>query len=1691
MIMSERQWDPSSSTLNFKSLLESIQNASQNTSHLLNLLERKILSSKRINVSMSQNIIEIIINYLLNVNIKKEQEESAAAVLLALEAHSPKVVITNFWDRMKECSLPQPNLLRTMGKLVLYQGMVPYLGATWTYILPILRKAQTEAERLGLCNVISGLAINALKHISLGNDGEEAMDITKEVLSFKACLTLRVLFNRWPLKTKGKVAEQTLSIMGDLFFLILPPKLKCQVCWLIRRLLTLSKEGVSPFYIIQCLSQLLEAVAASRSGGVNLASKLDDLMVLLSSQVTYRKMNTDSFSLRNHNMALKSFHIMTRLYHHEMAKLFLKSMDCKDVTEVMVALQIFRDVFQEVPQTMELKEKVMQTTINLIKEDSKAVRLPLLQFMEKLGICNYFTLPQGDILLTHLIKLSEIGYTSDEETRELSISILHLVSLPRLISVLCQPLSLMAFVPICKTATDIALKAQALAHPPYLSSYHLNPTEYPSPQVLFVKLLISSLTPYKTKEFGITSLCLLHALHPFNSLHPVINFRLGQVWAREIPDMIHILEKHSAEDFIQKDWEKRLLLFSNYTLLAISDDDWLKDLIKVILEKIQSFKWPQQEKEKSFLYRLIGYTLRVSTDHSFVSLMLTDVLNSTKEEELERMGIGNAISIMATLHLKAVLNVLQDYSSMLTDENTSPILKLNKDLQQMEWVKICNTVYIAYSRIFQEIKSDIGVQADFILSLIIDHYKNCIIVKDTDLKLNYLNAVVKLTSNLASVGHPEFCFSYKIKMVYFMMELVKQEPPTSISSPIRQKAMMIITNFSKLKPALQSEERKELLRVCFKNIISLPPLEVMQTDMPPKESQVIANLFKDTLQALRKMLEGLVTEMPTWVQNYLEFLDTWLNSQKDHERERALWCGVRILSFTAKKHNFYIDIEFFQLGQLVKFLAILCQDHVDNISFLASQAVYSLYCIMLLKKKLDQKKKGIWEELPKKEGVYSACVFHNDTAEIAKAFAEYFTPKQLTNLVLTAMEGLIDGRAKVSLASGQLMSSIMEERGKDLLKIDQIVDGIYDRLKSQLEPATRAETLQAMCALVGNKTHSVMTLLLKRPLPWEEAPFLLPSLIMLPPHGSGVRSGQIATRLYNVCITGSCRINMELWRVFGSRRKTTVNVLQLLISILEERHPKQGYKEMSFRPVAVACALCEMLSGTMCKLAVLELYPRLLLAILNHIYWVIEQNVPQNMVVYRKEGIPGTKSKVFDPISCALEAVKTMLRAADYYGVVSYADEYHGWDLLSSPKYYYMGVIELTRVLIFQLTAPPISQSLFYFPATFQDLLWHRSVAQTLGENFLSHLVKWVHEPNPIMKEIGLRGISNLALHPGQEGTLASLLPVIQSFLKEEELVAVQAVKGLRNIICYTQGIVIQRAFCSISNQLRPLINDERDQVRISATSALSHMLHQIYKFRPGTKTRKELYSFLVPLLISIQDNNLEVNKVCGRALTEWAIGIGWTSLKHTFQNTVITDHVKILEETCKCLVGTNQNYLVGKLLFQSFGFLKSPRPFIRAAAITFIGQTVMKLNVNEIHEDDVQLLLNALQDLKNDPVDSIQGLVSITIKKMETAYVKSSISSGLQLRHNFSVPGFGTKKRLFKSIKSRDESKKSVSNWSKLCHWQLLSICRSSEDSTRQGDSPRTLQKFPRRILPQKYLMNTKDLDKSLYQVQKELKIS
>nr|XP_060514711.1 maestro heat-like repeat family member 5 isoform X4 [Panthera onca] len=1509
---------------NIKDFMEALQVAGQlsadNVLQTLKLLKVKILNNKMA-TPRCQKVTDIIVDYMKTMKPEGELEELCTEVLLALGFQSPGIVIFKLWDRWHLNNLPPNGLLVAVGRLIFCQGADPYIGVTWEYILHLLRMAQKEDDMLAVCHVLKGLVISARKHLDLGTKNDEMMDITQEALSIKAYLTLRVLFNRWSLRSNNKVTEETLVIIGHLFFLISPSKLKNQVNRLTRWLMTLMSAKVAPFYISQCIFQLIDALALSGCGGINLESQLGNIIGMLFKQLSETVEDSNHHSVQNHSLALKAFYILTKLYNDRVVTLIRENVESKDPAKIVSTIQIFTDVLQKVPQTEQLKNEVMHSVIIMIQEDLKPVRRALLNFIEMLIQHDYLALPQGSIIINYVIKLSMSDCSNEEDIQLTCSKILQMVTLPKLITLVCQPSNTLAFVPLSKMATKMALRARSLGQVPYLSSFHLRPTQFISPQKLLTHLV-------------------------------------------------------------------------------------------------------------AFLYKFLGFTLRTSRNIKMVQMMLSAILQTVHEELHEREGIAVALSIVSMKHLKVTLDQLQAYSAILTEKNSSSILKLMKEHQQREWGLVCNIIYLSYSKIISESKGAIFMHLDDILAMVLQHYRNCIVEKDKNLKLEYLDALTKLINILSSQPMAfQFKFPQKIEIVTFMMELIREEPLNSISSSIRQRAMNFITNFRKLHPLTEVEERTELLQTCFQSVLCLPSTEDLQKEASSsQEAQATEDLLMETLQSLLRLMETLIVEMPSQIQYCLEHLNIWLNSQNDNERERAMWCAARILGFTAKWNNFGVEIKFSRLGCLVRLLAMRCQDPVDNICFLSSQAVYNLYRILLLQKQMQRKKQGLWEEEGKSE-VYSAHVFYNNTFEIAKAFAEYFTEMQLTHLVLTAMEGLTDSKATVSLAAAQLMSAVMKERGRDMIKIEEIVEGIVGRLNLQLEPNTKEETMRAMCLLAGNNTHRVVPMLLNKTLPWD-------------------------------------RTNLALWKAFGTRRETTISVLQLLIGILEKLHSREESREMAFQPVAVTCALCEMLSGSLCQEAVQELYPRLLLAILHHLYWVIEQNVPQKMVVYNREEGPGRKSKPFDPTSCALEVVKLVFVAAAYEGVVVYANQHHCWDLLSSPKCYYIGIMDLTSGIvkncepailhrILNLIRNILYSSNYHrriLARTFYaQLLWHRSVAQTVGQDFLGNLIKWTNEPNIIMKEVGLRGISNLALHPGQSESLKSQVPFLRDFLKNEARVTMQAVKSLRNIICFGKQQNTKVVFCSISKQLRPLINDERDLVKISATSALGHMLHRVHKFKPGAITRREIYSFLVPLLLSIQDNNTEVVKACGGALTEWTKVIGWSSLTQTFQHTTLSDHIQVLEETCKYLVGTKKIQLVGEFLSQSFDFLTSPQSFLREAAINFIGLTIKRLTMKRIHEDDVELLQNAIGSLRNDPVESIQSLVTTTLKNLDEYLNPESISASRmsQLSNNiFKVTGMKTserKKRLFKTVKQErddyDNQKKNIWNWlrgplNSLCNW-------------------------------------------------------
>lgn len=61
----------------------------------------------------------------------------------------------------------------------------------------------------------------------------------------------------------------------------------------------------------------------------------------------------------------------------------------------------------------------------------------------------------------------------------------------------------------------------------------------------------------------------------------------------------------------------------------------------------------------------------------------------------------------------------------------------------------------------------------------------------------------------------------------------------------------------------------------------------------------------------------------------------------------------------------------------------------------------------------------------------------------------------------------------------------------------------------------------------------------------------------------------MVTKAHDIAVSGPCRTSLALWKLFGTRRETTISVLQLLIGILETLHSTE-MTEMASQPVAVS-----------------------------------------------------------------------------------------------------------------------------------------------------------------------------------------------------------------------------------------------------------------------------------------------------------------------------------------------------------------------------------------------------------------------------------------------------------------------------------------------------------------------------------------
>ncbi|CAM4620697.1 unnamed protein product, partial [Lepidochelys kempii] len=121
-------------------------------------------------------------------------------------------------------------------------------------------------------------------------------------------------------------------------------------------------------------------------------------------------------------------------------------------------------------------------------------------------------------------------------------------------------------------------------------------------------------------------------------------------------------------------------------------------------------------------------------------------------------------------------------------------------------------------------------------------------------KLEFLDRIINI-SRAALTRHPEqnlAAFLCKALLVEKIKELIDLESVDSLTSGVRQQAMLTIMELSKVKPLLRGTELSSLLTVCFSSVFSLPPAETNQG--------MEAALYNNTLNTMDELLKTLVCE---------------------------------------------------------------------------------------------------------------------------------------------------------------------------------------------------------------------------------------------------------------------------------------------------------------------------------------------------------------------------------------------------------------------------------------------------------------------------------------------------------------------------------------------------------------------------------------------------------------------------------------------------------------------------------------------------------------------------------------------------------------------------------------------------------------------------------------------------------------
>ncbi|XP_043116564.1 maestro heat-like repeat-containing protein family member 1 [Puntigrus tetrazona] len=1498
-----------------------------------------------------------------------EWQQAASNILVAVGNKYINDIMEEILSKFQPGVLPHFFVVQTLANLSdsnVY-GMVPFLNAIMGTMLPMLGMTKQDNMKWVFSSALCRFSESILEYLA-NLDKAPDPTVRKDTFSSEIYSAYDILFNSWIQSRESKLRLTVAEALGSMSHLMAHDKLEEQLPKLLPTILGLYKKNSEHYIISKSLCQVLEA--SVNMGSRVLETQIDGLLVALHQQICSPMDFSNPPTVKNHNEVLRCFTILANTFPDRLMVFVLQRLENSNERNRMGSLAVLRHLINSSTSIMETKRLLILASIRQpLADHSNKVKKRVVQVISAMAHHGYLELEGGDLLVRFIIQHCALPDTyhrgqrppdpeevTNEALRSMCDNTLHLftttvgrltdVLWPMLLCYLTPNQYANATTPLCKSLILLATKKRTAQEPNFIIDFNAQGSSLPSQCILMIRLLVNAAFPFRCRGHGAPSLSLLHAISP--NIHP----KTETLWENEIPKLVNYLEESTEDSLDKKKWEETLLQLLSKTLAAIDDSQWTGQLAVEATRYLPTYN--NALEEKSFLYRCIGVILQQCYNKELVRKQLQEILINTRHNDaIERTGVAMGIGLCASSHLDGTLEKLEEFGKSDAFRKASGIFGLLKDKNDVDVEKMKSTLILCYGyvalhapedKLLTRIDSDIlhNISKNFntkVLGIKVE-------TKDLTMKLSLIHSVGLIAKAISkSVRKQGFLFSRKQELMGVMMDFIKAEPTDVMRTPVRYLVLTTCANLINLDPPLTENENFDLLKTCLNGVYGLPSVDAPdkakdEEALDPQQREV---LYSDTFNALHELLRNVLARdlSPDGLQSVFKHIESWLSSGQDHERERAVKTTAELLQFYLDNLSVKNLVTFHNLGALVGRLAPRCTDPNPEVRRAAIDCVYRLMYIQLRYEgfSLDYKDDSVECLLDVREKLSNPdhSVLYKTCSELTKIISKRLPQQQLSTLLFMLFDGLVDSQSNCSRASSVILNTLLKNRGAGLQDlVPEMLEVLHNRLQVIGEEQVKVAIGQSILILATQHLQTVVNTLVAYPLPYD---------------------------------SWSC----EMWIALGADSTLALQIMEMIIEKLNVMVPYVDKKESMLRPgltkvatsqpLAMTCALREMMLNGQSADAVAHLFPKLFSALLVRLGSSVGVQLPKdlnsNSIISDRKNTNKINMANFDVCGVAVEALRILLGRAQLDAVVKPLDQEGAWDKMKDPQQHTTGVTLLSRAMAKHAgpRLPAIVESLcpslcniyecqrITVTAFFSELLNHHVVTELMILDMLmNNMMERITDTCGTVRMLAVRGLGNIAVgSPEKVNKYAKeLLAAMSSGMEEKDdpgkLITLEAMSGMSKILLYLDQKNVHLLVVYIFMKIKPFLENENDEIRCASIVLLGNLS----KFGSGEPVFKDqIHNVLVSLLLHLSDPNPQVVKACKYAMRICAPVIGSEQISAMFQNHLLEEkglhYGEFINDLTKYLV----REFPGMLNFYHITviqFFKSNWAEIRAGAAMFIG---------------------------------------------------------------------------------------------------------------------------------------------------------